>query len=195
MGKTLWTSANKKWTIKDETEAEIRKRRTDWSDPYSTVAMVSASDGWRIAYASIDVAGRIHIGDYGTTWDYFVPSTVSDRASAQLRKLYKEKKKASGGSRIPFKYAVIVVIRGGSNVKNPAPKLYRTFETAVKHAHEEWKKITPTQKKAGSFVNIGKLSKPVESAKEMDLNRFSYSLMGSITNEYDSFEKKWRYRT
>ena len=192
MGKTLWRSPNKKWEIVDDTENN--RLATDWNDSYSIVATVRASDGWNVAYASIEVDGRIHTGDYGTKWEYFVPKTVEAKAFSLLRALYKEKKqKAMGDNKLPIQYAVIVNVaatRSGTAV--PAPKFYRTYETAVKHAEAEWKALPASQKKAGAFVNVGRLSKAYASAKDVP-ERFGYSLLGSITSTYNSFEKRRRY--
>lgn len=200
MGKTLWTSANKKWTIVDETDG-IRNK-PDWNDGSGYVAMVSASDGWNIAYASITVSGRIYTGDYNTNWEYFVPKTVEAKAFSLLRSLYKEKKqKEMGKSQIPLQYVVIVTGIGKTNKVS----YYRTYDTAVKHAEMEWKKLTVQQKKNGAFVNVGRLStthvspddpnrfitKVYMSSKEVP-ERFNYNILGSITSTYNSFDKKRR---
>ena len=192
MGKTLWRSPNKKWEIVDETDG--LRHKTDWDDGFSTVAEVSASDGWGIAYASIDVNGRIWTGDHDTNWEYFVPKTVQERAFSKLRSIYKAKKSATGKAQLPFQYAVIVVPVGtkkGTNV--PKPTFYRTFETAKKHAESEWQKLSPYQKSNGAFVNVGRLSKSYASSKDVPAS-FGYSLMGSITNSYNSFVKPSKKR-
>ena len=189
MAKTLWRSPNKKWEIVDDTEN--LRFKTDWNDKRSTVAMVSASDGWNVAYASIDVDGRLWTGDYDTKWEYWVPKTVEAKAFSILRNLYKEKKqKALGNAQLPLQYAVIVSPVGTTRgYPVPKPTFYRTYETAVKHAEAEWKKLSPHQKSNGAFVNIGRLNKAYASAKDVPAS-FGYSLIGSITKDYNSFAKK-----
>jgi len=190
MGKTLWKSPNKKWEIVDETDS--LRYKTDWNDDYSKVAEVSVSDGWTVAYASIDVNGRLYTGDYGTNID-FVPKTIQAKAFSLLRALYRTKKQnALGDAMLPLQYAVIVNPVGTTRgTPVPKPTFYRTYATAVKHAEAEWKKLSTYQKANGAFVNIGRLSKPYMYAKDVP-DRFSYSHLGSITKDYDSFQKKRR---
>lgn len=192
MAKTLWRSPNKKWEIVDDSE-DLRFK-TDWNDPYSTVARVSASDGWMMAYASILVNGQIHINDFNTNWDYSVPSTVQQKGYVLLRSLYKEKKqKAMGSSQLPIQYVVLVQVVGTTRgTPVPKPTFYRTFETAVKHAQMEWKKLSPYQRSNGAFVNVGRLNKLYTYEKDVP-DRFGYSLLGSITKDEDPFKKKWRF--
>ena len=187
MGKTLWRSANKKWEIVDDTDS--LRFKTDWNDNFSTVARVSASDGWSVAYASIDVNGRLWTGDFNTNWEYFVPKTVEAKAFSLLRAMYKAKKqKETGKAQLPLQYVVIVTGIGRTNKVS----YYRTYDTAVKHAEMEWKKLNAQQRSNGAFVNLGRLSDRYMSAKDVPA-RFSYSLLGSITKEYNSFEKKRRH--
>lgn len=188
MGKSLWKSTNKKWEIVDESDG-IRYK-TDWDDGMSTVARVSVSDGWNIAYASIKVNGRIYTGDYDTNWGYFVPKTVESKAFSLLRTLYKQKKpKTVGKAQLPLQYVVIVVPVGTSKgTIVPKPTFYRTYDTAVKHAESEWSKLSTYQKGNGAFVNVGRLSKEYASAKDVPA-QFGYSLLGTISAKSNSFRK------
>lgn len=189
MGKTLWKSPNGKWSIEDQTDQLFHK--TDWEDDYSTVAMVSASDGWSIAYASIDVNGRIGTGDFNTNWEYFVPKTIQTKAFSLLRSMYKAKKqKEQGTNQLPLLYAVIVSPIGTSKgVTVPAPAFYRTYETALKHAESEWKKLSSYQRSNGAFVNVGRLSKSYATAKEIP-TRFGYNLVRTVNADYFADKKR-----
>ena len=182
MGKTLWKSPNGKWTIEDETDQLFHK--TDWEDDYSTVAMVSASDGWHIVYASIDVKGTMDLVGY-------VPKTVEAKAFSLLRSMYKAKKqKEQGTNQLPLLYAVIVSPIGTSKgVSVPAPAFYRTYETALKHAESEWKKLSAYQRSNGAFVNVGKLSKSYATAKEIP-TRFGYNLVRTVNADYFADKKR-----
>lgn len=189
MGKTLWKSANKKWEIVDETDG--LRLKTDWNDSRSTVAEVSASDGWGIAYASIDVGGRLWTGDHDTNWEYFVPKTVQNKAFSLLRSIYKAKKKnAVGKNQLPLQYAVIVSVRGTSKGTTvPKPTFYRTYDTAAKHAEMEWKKLSAYQKGNGAFVNLGRLSNSYQSVKDIPAT-FGYSLLGTISSSSDTIGRR-----
>lgn len=100
-GRLVWKSPNKKWEIR----IEKPRLKTDWNDGYSGVVQVSASDGWNIAYASINVDGKIHTGDYMTKWEYFVPKFVEQKAFSILRAEYKKKKlKTVGRSNLTIQY-------------------------------------------------------------------------------------------
>lgn len=171
-----WKSANGKWTV----EEDKLKREPDWDDPYDTVAMVSASDGWTVAYASIGVNGRLHTGDYMTKWEYFVPKTIEAKAFSMLRAMYKAKKPASKGkAQLPYQYAVIVATRTG---KDPKPTFYRTYNTAADHANKIWATMPKTMKDNGAFVNLGRLEKSKDNVKDIP-ERFSYSLLATVNHD------------
>ncbi len=187
MGKTLWKSPNGKWEIQEDP----LKSKTDWNEGRDIVARVYVSDGWNAAYASITVDGQIWTGDFMTNWEYFVPKTVESKAFSLLRAMYKERKqKEQGTNQLPLSYAVIVSVVGTSKgVTVPAPTFYRTYETALKHAESEWKKLSTYQKSNGAFVNVGRLSKGYASAKDIPA-RFGYSLVKTVDGEH--FDKKRR---
>lgn len=187
MGKILWKSPNKKWEIYEDS----LKSKTNWDDGYDTVARVEVTDGWSVAYASIDVSGRIGTGDFMTNWEYFVPKTVESKSFSLLRAIYKAKKqKQQGNGQLPLQYAVIVSVVGTSKgVKGPSPTFYRTYDTAIKHAENEWKKLSPYQRSNGAFVNVGRLNKAYATAKEIP-ERFGYSLLRTVNGSYFNQNKR-----
>ena len=192
MGKTLWKSKNGKWEIVDDTDN--LRFKTDWNDKNSTVARVSASDGWRIAYASIKVDGRIWTGDFNTNWEYFVPKTVSEKAFSLLRAMYKAKKPvASGKGQLPIQYVVMVIPKGTTKgITVPKPMFYRTFKTAAKHAEEEWAKLSAYQKNNGAYINVGRLSEPYATVRDIPGN-FGYNLLGTLDKNDPQRFRKFKY--
>ena len=171
-----WKSANGKWTVEED---ELR-HKTDWNNGSSYVAKISATDGWRIAYAVIDVDGTITTGISNTTWEYFVPKTIEAKAFSMLRAMYKAKKPVSKGkAQLPYQYAVIVATRTG---KDPKPTFYRTYNTAADHANKIWATMPKTMKDNGAFVNLGRLERSKDSVKDIP-ERFRYSLLATVNND------------
>lgn len=182
MAKLLWTSSNKKWRIYDDTPN--MKFKTNWNDPYSSVAQVYVTDSWRSYYASIDVRGNCGFGLYDT-YDLNV-KTVKDKAFAILRKMYLEKRSAELGKKktLPIRYFVCTWSnrrdsRGYLMDKQANMKYFTKFETARTYAISLWNKMSDTQREY-MYVTIGKFNESYDSVKNIPKN-YSYTHRGEIS--------------
>lgn len=176
----LWKSPNKKWEIYDDNAS--MKFKTDWNDPYSTVAQIYVTDGWFSFYGSIDVKGDAGFGLYGTG---VPPKTIAEKGKAILRKMYLEKKATVGKKKaLPIRYFVCTWSnrrdKTGRQMDPQANTKYFThYEPAKKYAKLLWSKMTSTQKEY-MYVTIGRFDDKYESVKEIP-KTYRYTHAGEIS--------------